>query len=156
MLRSAHSSRATRFSIVIWNLSCSTLTQNWCCRIQTRTQATASRGSSSAQPNNPTASQVWDAFTRAWALVYIGMSEIITTDRGTQCTSQEFQLALIYRGVEQSLDEYIRRPEPITPKCHRTWSFCTRRRPSTRPPNRMDLSLFCWYTDQCRAVIFQG
>jgi hypothetical protein len=51
--------------------------------------------------NNPTTGQLWDTFVQAWALVYIGMPDVVTTDRGTQFTSQVFELALSYHGVKQ-------------------------------------------------------
>jgi transposase InsO family protein len=50
---------------------------------------------------NPTAAQLWDIFVQAWAWVYIGMPDVVTTDRGTQFTSRDFELALSYQGVKQ-------------------------------------------------------
>jgi hypothetical protein len=50
---------------------------------------------------NPTAAQLWDIFVQAWALVDIGMPDVVTTDRGTQFTSRDFELALSYHGVNQ-------------------------------------------------------
>jgi hypothetical protein len=37
---------------------------------------------------------------QAWALVYIGMPDVVTTDRGTEFTSRAFELALSYHGVK--------------------------------------------------------
>jgi transposase InsO family protein len=51
--------------------------------------------------NNPTTGQLSDTFVQAWAFVYIGMPDVVTTDRGTQFTSQDFVLALSYHGVKQ-------------------------------------------------------
>jgi transposase InsO family protein len=50
---------------------------------------------------NPTAAQLWDIFVQAWALVYIGMPDVVTTDLGTQFTSRDFELALSYHCVKQ-------------------------------------------------------
>jgi hypothetical protein len=44
---------------------------------------------------------LWDIFVQAWALVYIGMPDVVTTDRGTQFTLRDFELALSYQGVKQ-------------------------------------------------------
>lgn len=50
---------------------------------------------------NPTSAQIWETFLKAWVLMYTGMPDIITTDRGTQFTSQEFSCNLSAHGVEQ-------------------------------------------------------
>jgi hypothetical protein len=50
---------------------------------------------------NPTTAQIWEAFCKCWALVYIGMSDILTTDRGTQFTARDFELALSCHCIEQ-------------------------------------------------------
>jgi hypothetical protein len=50
---------------------------------------------------NPTTAQLWDTFVQAWALVYVGMPDVITTDRGTQFISRDFELAFSYQGVKQ-------------------------------------------------------
>lgn len=50
---------------------------------------------------NPTTAQVWDAFVPCWSLIYTGMPDCITTDRGTQFTSTEFELYLSHQGIYQ-------------------------------------------------------
>jgi hypothetical protein len=50
---------------------------------------------------NPTTAQIWEAFCKCWALVYIGMRDILRTDRGTQFTARDFELALSCHGIEQ-------------------------------------------------------
>lgn len=50
---------------------------------------------------NQTTEQIWDAFMECWVLPYVGMPDLITTDRGTQFTSQAFSLNLSAVGVEQ-------------------------------------------------------
>jgi transposase InsO family protein len=37
-------------------------------------------------------------------LIYVGMPDVLATDRGTQFTSREFELALRYQGVKQQYD----------------------------------------------------
>jgi transposase InsO family protein len=49
---------------------------------------------------NPTTAQLWGTFVQAWALVYIGMPDVVTTDLGTEFTSRDFELALSYHGVK--------------------------------------------------------
>jgi hypothetical protein len=50
---------------------------------------------------NPTTAQIWEAFCKCWALVYTGMPDILKTDRGTQFTARDFELALSCHGIEQ-------------------------------------------------------
>jgi hypothetical protein len=50
---------------------------------------------------NPTTAQLWDTFVQACALAYIGMPDVVTTDRRTQFTTRDFELALSYHGVKQ-------------------------------------------------------
>jgi hypothetical protein len=40
-------------------------------------------------------------FVQAWALAYIGMPDVVTTGRGTQFTSRDFECALRYHGGRQ-------------------------------------------------------
>jgi transposase InsO family protein len=50
---------------------------------------------------NPTTAQLWDTCVQAWALLYICMPDVVTTERGTQFISRDFELALCYHGFKQ-------------------------------------------------------
>jgi hypothetical protein len=120
---------------------------------------------------NPTTAQMWDTFVQAWALVYIGMPDVVTTDRGTQFNifPRDFELALSYHGVKQQytavkphhslganerahavLRRVYLRTRYDHPKFHKNWLLRIPRRRSTKLSGRIETFRHCSCTVLCR------
>jgi hypothetical protein len=111
-------------------------------------------------------------FVQAWALAYIGMPDVVMTDRGTQFTSKDFELALSYHGVKQqytavkshhSLGANERAQAVVRlvylktrhghPNFHKNCLLHIPRRRSTKLSGRMESFRHCSCTVLCRDFV---
>jgi hypothetical protein len=111
---------------------------------------------------NPTMAQLWDTFVQAWALVYIGMPNVVTTDRGTQFTSRYFELRSSITvsnsntppssptthleptsALMRSYAVFISRRAMTIQNVHKNWLLCSPRRRSTKLSGWMESFQHC-------------